>query len=47
MLPALSPHVQAMLQLPDWRCRYAALVFIGSVAEGCTEVGSYSGSAEL
>jgi len=38
ILSSLSEHVQALLGMTEWRCRYSALVATGSVAEGCFEV---------
>ncbi|CAD6591221.1 MAG: hypothetical protein TREMPRED_006036, partial [Tremellales sp. Tagirdzhanova-0007] len=33
ILPHLSEIVQALLKAPEWRCRYSALIAIGSVAD--------------
>ncbi|AFR95617.1 karyopherin/importin that interacts with the nuclear pore complex [Cryptococcus neoformans C23] len=37
VLPTLSQQVQALLQQEDWRCRFAAISGISSIAEGCLD----------
>ncbi|WVQ81844.1 hypothetical protein IAT38_003971 [Cryptococcus sp. DSM 104549] len=37
ILPELSKQVQALLTQADWRCRYAAITAIASVAEGAID----------
>ena len=38
ILPHLSEIVQALLKAPEWRCRYSALIAIGSVADAFLDV---------
>lgn len=40
VLPVASQHIAQMLQNPDWKYRYGALMAISSIGEGCQTVMS-------
>ena len=47
VLPTLSQHAQVLLQRPEWRCRYVALMAIQATCEGSAEVIQLDGIVRI
>ena len=47
LLPSFSNHLRALINEPDWRCRYSGLVAIAAVAAGTAEVSHAHSTCRL